>query len=244
LGCLEHHGSSLQERRDNTTEWVGSFQRAEALAWSTLQQTLAENEGLSEAAVLREVVCHLPKGALLTVGNSLTIRHLDRYCPGGGTALRVCHQRGASGIDGLLSGAAGAASTESGVSALVLGDISFLHDLGGLAALATLRTPLLVCVLQNDGGRIFEQLPVAEHAAADGSLDYWLTPHGLCLRPAADLYSIPYLRVDSIAGLRAALVEGLGRPGPTLLEAIVPPQGAVAMWRSLQQSFDLAMEQA
>ena len=79
---------------------------------------------LSEGAVAQALVGSCPEGALLVVGNSTPVRDLDTFCAPSSRVLRVIHQRGASGIDGLVSGAAGAASVDGGPVALLLGDIS------------------------------------------------------------------------------------------------------------------------
>src|SRR6185295_6494041 len=105
---------------------------------------------------------------------------VDAFCPSLPAGVRVLSQRGVSGIDGLLAGAAGAASVTELPVTLLVGDVSFLHDVGGLALARHARAPLVIVVINNDGGRIFEQLPLARsgHSAA---LPHFTTPHGLDL---------------------------------------------------------------
>lgn len=215
--------------------WCEALGAAEVAAWQAVEAELKAIEGLSEGAAVRAVVEALPAGALLAVGNSLPIREIDTFCPGADRPLAVWSQRGASGIDGLMAGTSGAVAAGEGPAALLIGDVSFLHDLGGLAAAATLTTPLAIVVLHNGGGRIFEQLPLATHqVATEGGLDYWTTPHDLDLASAAALFGLPHRRVEARGGLQEAVATALDTPGATVIEARVAPHGAAQcqqLWR-------------
>ncbi|MCP4658921.1 MAG: 2-succinyl-5-enolpyruvyl-6-hydroxy-3-cyclohexene-1-carboxylic-acid synthase [bacterium] len=237
---LEPTLAGLLERlpkRGPSSAWAGAFRRAEELAWRAAGELLAARGGLSEGVVAREVVAALPAGGLLAVGNSLPIRQLDRYCPGVGVDLGVVCQRGASGIDGLVSGAAGAADASRRPCVALVGDLSLLHDLSGLAAVARLETPFAVVVVNNDGGRIFEQLPLADDAVARPHLDLWLTPQGLDFRGAAAMVGLAYLRVEDRPGLSRALAA-LGVGEACLIEARVPPHGAAEEIGVLRRRLD------
>jgi 2-succinyl-5-enolpyruvyl-6-hydroxy-3-cyclohexene-1-carboxylate synthase len=173
------------------------------------------------------VVAAAGRGELLVIGNSLPVRLLDGYCPGApGRDLAVLSQRGASGIDGLVSGAAGAADAWGGATTLLVGDVSFLHDLGGLAVAAR-RSALTVVVIHNDGGRIFEQLPLAEvPGVGEDVMTHFTTPHGLDLEPAARLFGASHERVETAGALVAALARARRDRGCTIIEARVPPHAA------------------
>ena len=142
---------------------------------------------LAEPSIARAVVRMQAPGATLIVGNSLAVRDVDAF---GADLLRegvvVLHQRGASGIDGLLAGAIGAriAAPEGRAVTLLYGDVSALHDVGSFAALAGVRLPLVIVVVNNRGGRIFEALPIAaalSDAAAFERL-YLTRPRTACSR--------------------------------------------------------------
>lgn len=235
------------EQRWRENPWLRSWLDADRRARQALDQVLAATPGLSEGAVARTVAEGLSDGALLVVGNSLPIRQLDLWVPGHGPWLRVASQRGTSGIDGVVSGAAGSALVHDGPAALLVGDVSFLHDLSGLATVRRVRTPLALVVVQNRGGRIFEQLPVARHpiitqAEEGGRLDHWLTPHDADFEHAARLHHLPFLRVRTLAELEAALAQALSHPGATLIEAMVPEQGAARQIAALGERLARALE--
>jgi 2-succinyl-5-enolpyruvyl-6-hydroxy-3-cyclohexene-1-carboxylate synthase len=180
----------------------------------------------------------LPAGSFLVVGNSLPPRLIDRYCPAAARQLRVLSQRGASGIDGLVAGALGSASQADAATTLVCGDISFLHDVGSLWAASSARThgpalqqAVLLVVLNNGGGRIFDQLPMAKQAGEDQR--YWTTPHDLHLRGAAELYGLRYAQVRERDELRAALAAAYARPEVSLVEIVVDPNSAALRLQQL-----------
>jgi 2-succinyl-5-enolpyruvyl-6-hydroxy-3-cyclohexene-1-carboxylate synthase len=172
-----------------------------------------------ESRVARDAVAALPAGALLCVGNSKPIRTVDASCAGGATELAVWSQRGANGIDGLVSGAAGAAAAQDTPALLLLGDVSFAHDVGGLAAARDVAVPFAIVVVDNGGGRIFEQLPIAGLDRIDG-IDFtkhWLTPPPGSVESIARAFDIPYARYQG----RATIAAALERRGPSIIHAVV-----------------------
>lgn len=189
---------------------------------------LAADEGeLSEANVAAQVVAAVPPGADLVLGNSLSVRHADSWAEARYEALHVLTQRGASGIDGLVAGAAGAVRASGRDTLLLLGDVSFLHDVGGLAAARGLAAPLVVVVVDNGGGRIFEQLPVAHRDDLAHHIEHFTTPQEAHLEHAAALYGHDFVSVSSRAELANALSQAFrGSPRCTLVQAVVPAHGA------------------
>jgi 2-succinyl-5-enolpyruvyl-6-hydroxy-3-cyclohexene-1-carboxylate synthase len=159
----------------------------------------------------------------LFVGNSIAIRAIDRFCP---VVPRVVANRGASGIDGLLSTAAGLAAA-GGPTLALIGDVSFLHDAGALSALSAWGRrglPLRVVVVDNRGGRIFDHLPVARFPAL---LDpYFTTPHDVDLVAVGRAYGVAADRIVEPGALAARLAEPLR--GLELLVAVVDGDQSVA----------------
>ncbi len=177
---------------------------------------------LTEGAVAHAAVEALREDDTLLVGNSLAIRHVDSFATRARALGSVHSQRGASGIDGLIAGACGAASAGRSVLAL-LGDVSFLHDVGGLASYRP-GTSVTLVVLQNGGGRIFEQLPIA--ALEGAPMRSFTTDHQADLSAAAKLYGHAFARVASVDELTRALREAIGAPRLSVVEACVPPHDA------------------
>lgn len=155
--------------------------------------------------------------ALVMLGNSLPVRVVDQVWSGG--PRRILSQRGASGIDGLIAGAAGAAASGPPV-VLVLGDVSFAHDVGSLALLR--KANVTVVVIDNHGGRIFEALPVRDSVSGDDFARLWLTAPDLDVVAIARGFGLTAETVRSPDELRAAVA---GRR-TTILHVPVAPSSA------------------
>jgi 2-succinyl-5-enolpyruvyl-6-hydroxy-3-cyclohexene-1-carboxylate synthase len=223
--------------RERSAGWRATVSTLNALAWRSIEAELAKN-GLSEGVAVRAVVDSLAPGAVLVVGNSLPVREVDQFCRARAGGVRVSCQRGANGIDGLISGAAGAALAARAPTTLLIGDVSFLHDVGGLLAARAVETPLVIVVLNNDGGRIFEQLPLAAlPEVGENELLSWITPHGLELKHAAALYGHAYAKITLREELESALRSARERAGCSVIEVIVPPHGARDLARRIHERF-------
>lgn len=208
-----------------------AFAVAERAVWAAVDAEL--DATLSEGDVARAVVDALPPRATLLVGNSLPVRDLDTFCPAGSKPLTVLHQRGASGIDGLVSGAAGVRSVSDSPVALLVGDLSALHDVGGFGALRGLRGPLAVVIVQNGGGRIFAQLPIGQQSARSETAQrdfeaLFITPQRADFASAAALFGLPFARVTSRAELEQALGAAMQSEQPLVIEAVVPAEDGTA----------------
>jgi 2-succinyl-5-enolpyruvyl-6-hydroxy-3-cyclohexene-1-carboxylate synthase len=217
--------------------WARRWADADAVAWSIVEREWTASH-LTEGAVARLAAQALPERSWFMVGNSGPVRDLDTWAAPHSRTLRVVHQRGASGIDGLVSGATGLRSVVDEPVLLYLGDVSLLHDLGGLATARHAKTPLVILAVQNDGGRIFEQLPISRRAElAEPLADHFVTPHGLSFEHAAALFGIAYERPATVVALDAALTRACEHPGCTLIEAVVVPeegqQQRLRVWRAI-----------
>lgn len=137
--------------------------------------------------------------------------------------LRVLANRGANGIDGVLSTALGAAASGAGPLALLTGDLAFLHDAGALFAARHHAIAATVVVVNDDGGGIFSYLPIAEHGPAVGFDALFRLSHGLSLEGIARGYGAGHRRVCDARALGAAVCESLAAPGVQVLELCVDP---------------------
>ncbi|WNG47015.1 2-succinyl-5-enolpyruvyl-6-hydroxy-3-cyclohexene-1-carboxylic-acid synthase [Archangium minus] len=190
--------------------WARSFLWAEQWTRAALESAFSEDPSLTEMRVAHEVVTALPDGANLFVSSSMPIRDVDAFAPSTGRRLRVLANRGANGIDGIVSSALGVAAASGRPTVLLTGDLAFLHDVGGLLTARRSGVPLTVVVVNNDGGGIFSFLPIAQAEEARSQYEnLWGTPHGVDLSHAAALYQARFRRPDSPASLRSAVAEGL-----------------------------------
>ena len=159
-------------------DWTGRWRRLDQTATATLDQAINELAFPNEPAIARTVVDHVPVGACLTLGSSMPIRDVDTYGGKSQKPLTIFGNRGANGIDGVVSAALGAAASGQNTVALV-GDVSLFHDLNALGTAVQLALPVTVVVVHNDGGGIFHLLPQGEPGVmgADVFERYLATPH-------------------------------------------------------------------
>ena len=154
-----------------------------------------------------EVVAALPEGTSLFLSSSMPIREGDAYAAPRAQALRVFTNRGANGIDGIVSSALGVAVGTRRPTVLLTGDLALLHDVGALLIAHRHRVPLTAVVVNNDGGGIFSFLPIAR--ATPHFEELFATPHGLQLEHAARLYGARYAQPSSVKGLRAEIARSV-----------------------------------
>lgn len=164
----------------------------------------------------------------LVLGNSLPVRVADWIAAEWPAPVAVQTQRGASGIDGALAGAAGATWDGRPVLA-VIGDVTFAHDAGSLALLASARAPLALVVLDNSGGRIFDHLPVAHAGLPQDDYERFFTT-----APRLDPVAVARgfgVRAEVVrpADLTAVVRAALAAPGATLIHVPVASEGALSV---------------
>jgi 2-succinyl-5-enolpyruvyl-6-hydroxy-3-cyclohexene-1-carboxylate synthase len=205
--------------------WRDGWLAADRAADAALRAWLAGVESRGEAfegapfAHLGEL---LPDGAILWAGSSMPVRDLDAWLPAGGRAIRPLANRGANGIDGVVSSALGAAAAGAGHVVLVVGDLSFLHDLNALAAAKRHGLTATIVLVDNDGGGIFSFLPQARDDTPGSGLpehyeELFGTPHGIDFGPVVEALGATY-RPVGVRGLRTALAERLVATGVGVLQ--------------------------
>ena len=154
-----------------------------------------------------------------------------RRIPGGKRPIRFLANRGASGIDGVVSTALGVSAVSPRPLVLAIGDLSFYHDMNGLLAVGRHNLSATVVLSNNDGGGIFSFLPQADETEHFEEL--FGTPHGLDFRPAAELYDLAYQRVEGWDQFRAAVQQSMGSPGVGLVEVRTDRRANVRLHREL-----------
>jgi 2-succinyl-5-enolpyruvyl-6-hydroxy-3-cyclohexene-1-carboxylate synthase len=194
-----------REERPAPRRWLD----AERSAQEALEDVLVGDE-LSEPALHRALGRAHRDGDLVYTASSMPIRDQEAFLPAADADVVFLSNRGANGIDGLVSSGIGAARASHRPTTIVTGDLGLLHDLGGLAALREVSTPVRIVVIDNDGGGIFGFLPQAQSLRGEEYEALLGTPRGLDLARAADLFGLPHRKLDAIGELSDALAAGTG----------------------------------
>jgi 2-succinyl-5-enolpyruvyl-6-hydroxy-3-cyclohexene-1-carboxylate synthase len=171
--------------------------------------------GAFEGEVLADVIAGAPEPATVVVSNSMPVRDADRFAGVTDREVTVLANRGASGIDGVTSTALGAGSATDDALVYVTGDLAFYHDMNGLLALSRCDVDATIVVVNNDGGGIFHELPVA--AFDPPFTEQFQTPHGMDFEPVSELYDVPFERVD-VDAFAAAYRGAVATPGSHVIE--------------------------
>jgi 2-succinyl-5-enolpyruvyl-6-hydroxy-3-cyclohexene-1-carboxylate synthase len=191
-------------------EEPGRWLEAEAAAQAALSDAFDSGTGLTEPALHRALgACH-QDGDLVYTSSSMPIRDQEAFLAPSTTDVLFLSNRGANGIDGLISSGIGAVRGSGRPTTIVTGDLGLLHDLGGLAALREVSTPVRIVVIDNGGGGIFHFLP-QEAALPEDEFEALLsTPRGVDAAKAAALFDLPHRRLESLSELPEAMAAGTG----------------------------------
>ncbi len=192
-------------------QWVDAGKKATAAIAAALVST-----PLHEGHIVRALAVKLPDPAQVFVGSSMPIRAVDSFWPYAKPRQTFLGNRGASGIDGLVSTGLGAAAAQPSMpTVLMLGDLSLYHDMNGLWALRRhgVRATIIVC--DNNGGGVFNFLPQAQHT--DVFEEIFATPLGLDFAQVARLYGLVYSPVTDRSGLEPAIADALSAQTSTMV---------------------------
>jgi 2-succinyl-5-enolpyruvyl-6-hydroxy-3-cyclohexene-1-carboxylate synthase len=225
---------------ESDRDWLASWRGADERAAEAILGVLASS-GCSEPSVAAELGVLLPEEAILFVASSMPVRDIESFWPVRSDPPRVLCNRGANGIDGTVASAFGAAAAGRGPVVLLIGDVALAYDISALLAAQRLDLKLTIVLLNNEGGGIFDFLPVSGSAmartaarrteerdvavqesgdatATDLYTQHIATPTGLDFAQAAALYRLSHESVDDVAGFRAALERALPARGSALIE--------------------------
>ncbi|MCS0456441.1 2-succinyl-5-enolpyruvyl-6-hydroxy-3-cyclohexene-1-carboxylic-acid synthase [Vibrio diabolicus] len=176
------------------------------------------------------------KNADVFLGNSLFVRLVDMY--GKLDDVEVFTNRGASGIDGLFATASGVQRARGNPLLMYIGDTSTLYDLNSLALFSHNKLPTVLVVTNNDGGAIFDMLPVPqEHRTA-----YYQMPHGYQFEHAAKQFGLKYEKPTTLEMYQAMVAEHLSSgQGTLLMEVQTPPSQAAELIKAFNKSLHASL---
>jgi 2-succinyl-5-enolpyruvyl-6-hydroxy-3-cyclohexene-1-carboxylate synthase len=210
--------------------WLDLWDTAESSAQKSINAALADEPGLSEPGVARALYGLLPEASNLVVSSSMPIRDVEWFAAPR-TGLRVHANRGANGIDGVVSTAVGIALATRQPTTLLIGDIALLHDVNGLIGLVSREIDLRIVVIDNNGGGIFSFLPQAQTLELTKFEKIFGTPHGVNLKMVAQAHQINTHEVANMSDF----AEVLSQRGPWLARVVTDRQENVKVHERINQ---------
>jgi 2-succinyl-5-enolpyruvyl-6-hydroxy-3-cyclohexene-1-carboxylate synthase len=206
--------------------WLRGWLAADEAARNIMCLQAKSFSEMFEGRVFVELQHSLPAGATVFAGNSMPVRDMDSFLFSDEKPLHLESNRGANGIDGIISTALGVAAVQNERVVLVIGDVSFCHDMNSLWAAKRHALDLTIVLINNGGGGIFNYLPQAQH---ESFFEEWFaTPPGLNLRLATELFGGRHGIAEDWDTFRAALN---GHSGLNVIEVRTDRIKNVAMHR-------------
>jgi 2-succinyl-5-enolpyruvyl-6-hydroxy-3-cyclohexene-1-carboxylate synthase len=200
--------------------WLGQWHHADRIARAAVERALAADARFFTPHLAQSLWQALPANAVLFAANSMAIREVDAFAWARADALQVLANRGVNGIDGQVSAALGAAAGSHRPTVLWCGDLTLLHDVSGLLAGRLHDADLTIVVSNDDGGGIFEYLPVARAVPRAVFEPIFAVPHGLDLSELARGLGWNAVRATDSASFVQALGSSL-RGGRHVIEVPV-----------------------
>jgi 2-succinyl-5-enolpyruvyl-6-hydroxy-3-cyclohexene-1-carboxylate synthase len=207
--------------------WMQAAERAAAAIDGELSGLADPTEPGTHAALARLYA----DGDLVYTASSMPIRDQEAFVPSSGDQVTFLCNRGANGIDGLISSGIGAAAASGRPAWIVTGDLGLFHDMNGVAAVREVGSQVRIVVLNNDGGGIFEFLPQAAQIERHEFEALLGTPQGLDPARVAALYDLPHARVERLDQLADA-----ARDGTVLIEMPVNRRASVELHQRIAKS--------
>ena len=203
---------ALAERLDSTGDerYRSAWLAAERDNLAALDATQQPGRDLDAAALHVLLGRTYRDGEIVYTGSSRPIRDQESFLPPGDADVRFLANRGANGIDGLISSGIGAAVASGQPTTVITGDVGLLHDLGGLRQFRLAEAGLRIVVVNNDGGAIFDDLPQKRDMPEAEFRDLMTTPPGIQIERAASLFEIPFCRAGTLDELTSCLGSGSG----------------------------------
>ena len=219
--------------------WVPAWQAAEKRAWGAIQAAVLASKALLPPVAFAALAPALGGETTLYLSNSMAVRDAETFLPPLAVSVRMLGNRGANGIDGVLSSALGAASTGQPV-VLATGDLALLHDSGAWWTARRLNLPITVLAFNDGGGGIFDYLPIAAEGDRVRFEEVFRVAHGQALAPVAEAFGCAAEVVRDREALCLALSAA---EGPTLLEIRFDPADNRALHRRVWADVATALEE-
>lgn len=216
-------------------QWSTAWQQAENAAQEAISAWARDT--FSEPSVVRTVTDTLQPNSHFVVSSSMPIRDVEWFgtvTPG----VQVHSNRGANGIDGVVSTAVGVAVSTRQPTTLLIGDVAFLHDVNGLIGLKDRNADLSIVVTNNDGGSIFSFLPQGSQVEVSVFEKIYGTPHGVSIKDLASAYGIAYHAPRTLAEVS----ETLSASGTKIIEIVCDRSVNVAQHDAVNQCVIEAVE--
>jgi len=236
------HEMNARLKAKQPTGYSQKWQQLNTLT-KELIQTIDEAEELNEGKLFYQLSELLPEEAAIFVGNSMPIRDLDSFYHFNEKRMKVVANRGANGIDGTVSTALGVGTIYQPMY-LILGDLTFFHDLNGLVAAKLQQVNITILLINNNGGGIFSFLPQASHPKHFELL--FGTPLDLDFRKAVEMYGGQFTSISNWEQFSQVLLQDRNKEGLRVIEIVTNREENAEehrkLWKFVSREIDSLLE--
>jgi 2-succinyl-5-enolpyruvyl-6-hydroxy-3-cyclohexene-1-carboxylate synthase len=190
---IESFQTSGNIRREDS--WLKTYLYANQLLEKLKRKILFNSQSLNEVRIINEFLHSIPENSSIMLSNSLPVRDFDYWASCLSKHFTIFNNRGASGIDGIISTALGIASVKKEPVFLITGDLAFYYDLNALMIAEKYSISLIIILINNNGGGIFNSLPVSRYPKF--LQEYFITPHKLNFEKLTKAYGIDYSKAKT-----------------------------------------------
>ncbi len=233
---IDHLNANNFQQRDQ--KWLDDFICLDNKAEELKQKFISKTAFPSESRIINELFNLIPDNTNLMISNSMPVRDIDYFLSKSEKNITLFNNRGASGIDGITSTSLGIAAISPKPTFLITGDLAFYHDLNGLLTSMKYKIPLVVLLINNNGGGIFEMLPISKYGKI--FKDNFITPHNLNFSYFVKGYNGHYEKIKNWTHLSNAFQKGIKRNKLTLLEirtdAVLSLKQRKLYWQKVAQA--------
>jgi 2-succinyl-5-enolpyruvyl-6-hydroxy-3-cyclohexene-1-carboxylate synthase len=196
--------------------WLKPYLYADQLL-EQLKNKILFNSGFpNEIRIINEILDSVPVNSSIMLSNSLPVRDFDYWASCSSKKLKIYNNRGASGIDGIISTALGIASAKREPVFLITGDLAYYYDLNALLTAEKYSIPLIIILINNNGGGIFNSLPVSRYP--DFLRKYFITPHKLNFEKLTKAFGVDYSKVKNWSDFKDLLQRAVSKKETSVIE--------------------------
>jgi 2-succinyl-5-enolpyruvyl-6-hydroxy-3-cyclohexene-1-carboxylate synthase len=197
-------------------DWLDIYLNADKTTGKIKEKLIDDSPSFDEPCIISEIINELPDNSLVMISNSMPVRDFDYFASNSDKKLTIFNNRGASGIDGITSTALGIKCGSNKPTVLITGDLAFYYDLNGLLAAYKYSLPLIIILINNNGGGIFEILPISSHGKI--FKDYFIAPLNLDFSYFVSAYKGNYKKIKDRKNFQKTFKDSLTKKNITVIE--------------------------
>ena len=240
-GSITAAFSEPSSGRGPNSRWCELWTKHNGIALEAVKRHVLENQ--SELSLASRILSSIPSGTSLMLSNSMIVRDAELVLQNMKSDVKVISNRGANGIDGVISTGIGVSSSSGGRCLVLVGDVAAVHDIAGLVAAGRLQSDVVIVVIDNGGGAIFSFLPIAKEIDNDSFEHLFTTPHHTNLIDIASSAGVQSQVIESSLDVEGLLGRAFESKGPSLFLCNTSVEETVKAYEEMRAGFQASFRE-